>query len=432
MKKQILILITLLPILLSAQSLQKVYILSEGGFSPETSQLSMLDVTNNTFDNSLLPLGLYPDGLILDGDNMYVTEQGSWGSQGKAYILDSLGTILDTTNFGLNPYSIAKANNKLYVTNGGASNVSVLDAVTLNQIKEISVGVYPQEILAINEYVFVANNSIWDGDSDSTVSVIDAELDSVVATITVRLNPSSLAKSADGYLLIGCPGDENTAMIFKVDLESFTKIDSFSVTAEGFGTNISIDPNSNNIYFISNMNNIVELNLNSKAVRKIVPSNLGANYFYGYAFDYTTNQHYVLDAKDFAINGNLTIYDNDGNSLNTYETSIAPRRVVFKYNEAPTDINVVETLPLNFALNQNYPNPFNPTTRISFKLAVDGKTELNVYNSLGQKVAELVNSNLSAGSYEFAFNAENLSSGIYFYTLRAESFVQTRKMMLLK
>ena len=88
--------------------------------------------------------------------------------------------------------------------------------------------------------------------------------------------------------------------------------------------------------------------------------------------------------------------------------------------------------PANFQLNQNYPNPFNPSTVISWQLAVRSFVTLKVYDILGNEVATLVHEEKPAGNYKTDFNGNNLASGIYFYTLRAGSFAQSRKMILLK
>ncbi len=93
--------------------------------------------------------------------------------------------------------------------------------------------------------------------------------------------------------------------------------------------------------------------------------------------------------------------------------------------------NSVET-PLTFSLYQNYPNPFNPSTEIKFSIPQSNQVTLEIFNLLGQKVATLVNRQLSAGNYTERFDASMLSSGIYFYTLKAGSFFVTKKMMLLK
>ncbi len=89
-------------------------------------------------------------------------------------------------------------------------------------------------------------------------------------------------------------------------------------------------------------------------------------------------------------------------------------------------------VPNGFSLDQNYPNPFNPTTNIRFKIPSASNVHLAVYNVLGQKVATLVDNHMSAGVHVVQFNASQLSSGLYFYRLRAGNFVMNKKMMLIK
>ena len=86
----------------------------------------------------------------------------------------------------------------------------------------------------------------------------------------------------------------------------------------------------------------------------------------------------------------------------------------------------------DFTLEQNYPNPFNPSTSIKYTLAEQSPVSLKVYDVLGNEVATLINKEIQAGSHEVEFDASNLPSGIYFYTLNAGEFAQTRKMILLK
>jgi hypothetical protein len=86
----------------------------------------------------------------------------------------------------------------------------------------------------------------------------------------------------------------------------------------------------------------------------------------------------------------------------------------------------------SFSLEQNYPNPFNPSTIIKYRVPSISHVSLKVYDVLGNEVATLVNEEKPAGSYELNFDAPQLSSGIYFYKLQSESFVETKKMLLLK
>jgi PKD repeat protein/predicted small secreted protein len=95
-------------------------------------------------------------------------------------------------------------------------------------------------------------------------------------------------------------------------------------------------------------------------------------------------------------------------------------------------VEVEISTPAKFALEQNYPNPFNPTTKIKYSVAEDGLVKLTVYNTLGQRVADLVNKEVKAGNYEVDFNASNLSSGVYYYKIETNGFVNTKKMILLR
>jgi hypothetical protein len=102
--------------------------------------------------------------------------------------------------------------------------------------------------------------------------------------------------------------------------------------------------------------------------------------------------------------------------------------------------NIIEAevlAPVVFALEQNYPNPFNPSTIISYKLAVDSKVSLKVFDVLGQEVATLLNGNFVAGSHTVNFNASSLNSGVYMYRIEATgndgtNFTSVKKMILTK
>jgi hypothetical protein len=90
------------------------------------------------------------------------------------------------------------------------------------------------------------------------------------------------------------------------------------------------------------------------------------------------------------------------------------------------------SIPKDFILEQNYPNPFNPSTNIKFALPAGSDVKLKIYNTLGEEVADLVNEYLEAGTYTFQFDASNLTSGIYIYTLQAGGKQISNKMTLVK
>ena len=97
-------------------------------------------------------------------------------------------------------------------------------------------------------------------------------------------------------------------------------------------------------------------------------------------------------------------------------------------------INLSSNIPDKFSLHQNYPNPFNPSTRINYELRNSNYVSLKVFDLLGKEVAMILNEKQNAGSYAVDFNSSefNLTSGIYFYTLNAGEFTETRKMVLIK
>lgn len=97
-----------------------------------------------------------------------------------------------------------------------------------------------------------------------------------------------------------------------------------------------------------------------------------------------------------------------------------------------TSVEQTDQNPVEFSLQQNYPNPFNPITTIEYSVPSASVVQLKIYDILGNEVAELVNEEQANGTYRAEFEATNLSSGTYFYQIRTGSFVETKKMLLLK
>lgn len=173
-----------------------------------------------------------------------------------------------------------------------------------------------------------------------------------------------------------------------------------------------------------------------------------ANWVYRISYkggDITSSSSYEVSVIDTAIHqdsGQLDVFqikdiDKDGQNEVIY-TSTYPRGIA-DYPYIPIQVlkgSVVGTenvKPNTFALYQNYPNPFNPSTIISFSIPAQTAVSLKIYNTLGQLIATLVdNKVMNAGNYKFSFNANNLPSGVYFYTLTSNNTSITKKMMLIK
>ncbi|MCW9065893.1 MAG: T9SS type A sorting domain-containing protein, partial [Ignavibacteriaceae bacterium] len=101
----------------------------------------------------------------------------------------------------------------------------------------------------------------------------------------------------------------------------------------------------------------------------------------------------------------------------------------FEYSD---EVEVEISLPLEYELAQNYPNPFNPSTAIKYTVPSAGTVQLKVYDILGNEVTTLVNEYEPAGIYNVEWNASSFQSGVYFYQLKTEGIVETKKMVLLK
>ncbi len=104
---------------------------------------------------------------------------------------------------------------------------------------------------------------------------------------------------------------------------------------------------------------------------------------------------------------------------------------LFSTNAIPTKLKS-KSLPLAYKLKQNYPNPFNPSTKIDFNLPQKSYVKINVYNSNGELIRVLLNEEKAAGTHSVDFNAYGISSGVYFYQILADGYMNAKKMILLK
>lgn len=136
-----------------------------------------------------------------------------------------------------------------------------------------------------------------------------------------------------------------------------------------------------------------------------------------------SNFNYPQSVFVDSYNGNIWVTDFDNNRVTRFDVSTLT---------ALDEIHSVAT-PQGLTLGQNYPNPFNPATSISFSVRITGNVKLEVYNLLGQKVAVLFDEIATANTiYSIKFSAENYSSGIYIYTLRTRTGIESKKMCLIK
>jgi photosystem II stability/assembly factor-like uncharacterized protein len=151
----------------------------------------------------------------------------------------------------------------------------------------------------------------------------------------------------------------------------------------------------------------------------------------------------VYESPDTSFNwNNVFFYDGGGHTLSDISVGrngstnfgwvVSTAGTIVRYDEQITSTQEAKNIITSFTLLQNYPNPFNPVTSIKYQIPELSFVTLNIFNLLGEEITTLVNEEKPIGSYEVEFDATILPSGIYFYRLQAGSFVETKKMVLMK
>ncbi len=238
----------------------------------------------------------------------------------------------------------------------------------------------------------------------------------------------------NSYLFIGEPGDifapaPGSLHVYKYNLDSLDwryhqELVSGRGYRERFGYSIAtydslllVGAIEDSVNGIADVGSAYLFSLESdgywKSKKKFIPSNGKRGDRFGWAVE--MNKEFIAISSDLkSVNG----YSNVG--------------TVYIYSDYQTFISNHKIQPLVFELLQNYPNPFNSSTKIDFILQKPGKVEFKVFNILGEIVGVLENSRKQAGKHDIQFDASKLSSGIYFYQLKFEDQLQTKRMLFLK
>ncbi len=152
---------------------------------------------------------------------------------------------------------------------------------------------------------------------------------------------------------------------------------------------------------------------------------------------------FTYDAQGNELTGNNTLWTGSSWAPTDYHFALLVSGSMYDFTgygiivswiqANTTDVSRdMKNIVKGYSLSQNYPNPFNPTTTIRYALPYGSRVNLTVYNTLGQKVASLIQAQQEAGSYELKFDGSALASGVYFYRLQAGMYVDTKKLLLMK
>ena len=333
------------------------------------------------------------------------------------------------------------------------------------------------EVFIAFDILAIAAHSGFTGEATVDITVEDEDGGTDTGSITVTVLPENMPPEL-GELpeLITLDYNSNTTVSLTAT-DDYSPADSLLFSAESSNDSVAVSINQNNLLIVSAISGFVgdatitiivedeEERADTGSINVIVnaenmPPELGELPEL-ITLDYNSNTTIALTASDDytpadslvfsavssndsvavsinrenvliiaalpGFNGEVTVtitVEDEAGEIDTFIITVL-------VNPDPTEIDI-SSLPTEFKLYQNYPNPFNPTTTIKYAVAENAMVKLKVYDVLGKEIKTLVNTTKSVGNYEIIFNANNLPSGIYYYTIRANNFVQTRKMIMLK
>lgn len=267
--------------------------------------------------------------------------------------------------------------------------------------------------------------TVGSGASQNTIQQFDTAGNHIGAFITTNLSsPFGIVVRTNDILVSNSSG---TADVTRFDLNG-TYIDNFIVSSLSF---------AQQIIRISNGNIATAFFTGTTTSGLLITDSTGTNVINTFQSVTGLRGCWRLPNGNYIVTNAAGVHEIDGTTGASIRTIIVRSnfQYVDKYNpQTLTGITPVmlNTIAENYSLKNNYPNPFNPQTTIEFTIPENGFVKLKVFDVLGKEVSSLVNANLVKGTYKIDFNGSGLNSGIYFYRLEANNFIQTKRMTLIK
>jgi hypothetical protein len=322
-------------------STQGIFVLYEGGSVAGSGDYSFINIANDSIFNDVYQnsnqnsnLGLYPDGLVLSGTNLFVTSQGSYGGPGKIFKINSADNkLISSAVFGANPYDLTVTNDGIFVTNLASDYVTKLD-LNLGNPTSITVGSSPSKIIFAENNLFVAKQSYT---SENSLAIINP-LSLQVSKIFFSSPPVSVESNTGGIYV----STFTSKKLYVLDSDLLTVIDSVVFSAPEF-TNTAVGEvvagDASTLYVIgldtsayfSTGKAIYKVNTSNKQVSVFI-NDPAINDIYGIAYDAVNGRVVIADSRFGVENGQVKVYNNDGTIRNTYTIGGKfPRKFAFKY-----------------------------------------------------------------------------------------------------
>lgn len=339
------------------------------------------------------------------------------------------GTDMEDILFGVVPprgIALDVENGKLYWTGFGELMRANLDGSSIEFIADVSCGI--GELSAI-ELDLEDGKIYWISDTDCGPRLHRANLDGTnMQNLLGPSAPRALALDLNERKIYwtNAGSRKQSRAIYRANLDGSgaeTLIDSLNSPS-----GIAIDPKSRKMYWTDFPESISRANFDDTDVEALIT---GLSSPFDIALDVQNGKMYWTERDS----GKIRRANLDGTDIEDLFTGLSsPHRIALTFEALATKVDEDRKgLPTYFQLLQNYPNPFNAATTIPFDLSRPSEVTLQVFNLHGEEIATLINhKKLAAGRHKINWNTENLSSGIYFYHLRAKTFVETRKLILLK
>ena len=375
----------------------------------------------------------------LDGDNDEDLAIANYNSNNISILFNNgNGTFQTPMNYGVGsgPSSVfasdldGDGDNDLAATNYNSNTFSILENLgdgTFQFAANYTVGYYPTSVYACD----------FDGDEDNDLSVSIGYDDKVAI---LKNNGDGTFQSPVNYAVGHVPFS-----VFASDLENDGDMDIAVVNASS--DNVSILKNNGDGTFLPKVNYYA-----GEGPISVFASDFDGDGYYDLAVATISNP--ITDSISILLNngngtfqipvryivgqGSCSVFatdlDDDGD-MDIAATNGSSDNISILLNQSI--ITGVENTPVfifpeSFNISQNYPNPFNPSTTFRYSIPTQSKVVIKVYDILGNEIAILMNEEKPAGTYEIAWSAENLPSGVYFYRIQAGSYIESKKMILMK